>query len=1517
MNNEAVNTEIPEQEENNEVIALQQNNEVEKKLEEIEEWDKFLDRLDIYQKKPETVEIPEERKRELFFSPNYQPTIKDIEGRERQINSSEIKKVSFQKATEENNELLRLQSQKNDVEDDATPKLKGITLTARKSLDFIHLVTKGVPIESVKEINRLREERYKDIKDTRAIADIYNSIKKDNLTEESGIEDISMKALSRMKQLGHSYGEDVHLLNNKDLLDENRMSTQQQQEIVTSREIVTLAKIDDKQWDESINILKKIPYLEKTDLNISRIATRISNNYPISYKENIEFFENNPSFLSKESTPYNGFYDSLKSPFIDSLGSFINDSRNNLFEEQALLEIERATGEKPDTRTKDNMTFSYLCANWGLWENTLSPSMQKFLMSDTDKYVDNPKLLERKVDLIKKIRRIKSYEAGTQEIGDSKNLLFEYLTNPENSADIKGFLSFKDSGEPPKLGANSLELIHTVDFYHSDPSFPDKKTLLENSTNLHAKEFWEKFTTQSSDIKRLWLEEIKKNSFDYQNTPFTKLLNPLLRDKSLLEYNIRSFSQEISQLEDPDALSFWTFVMDNPIISTKQAEEIIGSSENGYRDFLQKHTSQVEENGSITNIPNFSFISEALKNFNLDEATKEKYKNLSSLSETDRAAIESCFKIKNSELRKQLLEFDEQRAIENPDALSFWTFVGDNPFISTKQLEEMKKSSENGYRDFLQKYTSQVEENGSITNIPNFSLLSEALKNFGFDERIKESYKNLSSLSETDRLIIEHCFKIEEGETRAQLLELYEQGFINEPEEIRGLLDLSSQINNSPSPEIKRLKESIYKHIFSKDTSLGEKQNSLQVIKNLFERNNSPTSIIRWKVFNELYLDKLVEQKFASKTSKVYTDILQNEEYDKETKAEMISDIIRKDLLKIAKDSVDENLYTFLERIQAGYSDLHSEKETEQDYSKKLEFTMKTLDLFLNAREEPLPKSLDSLTNQQAEEIRVKIQELRTFLGKESLQEGIYNRYIDALCTEVTGNPIQDIELILAEMRNKKEEAHNRGLEYAKEGKVTLKEGDLIKGITNFSEIINDGILARDFLGAGATQDATPFDTDTIMISENANKQSFSDTIQEEGVTPMMYGNIVLIFKDRGQFSRTGYDDKYELIESKVVGESHYGIRTGIPTTETDYILHTDTDKESYNWLKFEIASKGIYIPVVNLEGKIIFTPEEFEQRRETFAGVSGLRGKPFVVETKTERISEELRMIEIENKKDRERISEINTLIKEAIKKAVLESGIIKDSEILENSRTGLKGIRIENTGSTGRFTHVTGGGDFDFTLQLPTGILEKLTQDEVTKLIENTEYSIGIVLEKGQMTGMTGSSSLQLRKAILKTNTSHYGEQEIEFDLGIANKGKSISEDSSHAYVTDRLNNIRKKSEEEYNFVVSNIIYAKKFLKENGCYKKGSFGEGGLGGIGVENWILQHHGNFELAVEKFLEQSGVSSGQKLTFNDFKKKYAIYDPGKDIRTYKHDSFVENNMTSEGYEKMIAAFIKFKNQEKT
>ena len=77
------------------------------------------------------------------------------------------------------------------------------------------------------------------------------------------------------------------------------------------------------------------------------------------------------------------------------------------------------------------------------------------------------------------------------------------------------------------------------------------------------------------------------------------------------------------------------------------------------------------------------------------------------------------------------------------------------------------------------------------------------------------------------------------------------------------------------------------------------------------------------------------------------------------------------------------------------------------------------------------------------------------------------------------------------------------------------------------------------------------------------------------------------------------------------------------------------------------------------------------------------------------------------------------------------------------------------------------------------------------------------------------------------------------------------------------------------KYELVIANILFAKKLLKENGCYKpdRGEKPEGGLGGVGIENWILQNGGSLKKAAESFLETANDSTG----FEDFKNKYSAF----------------------------------------
>jgi len=105
------------------------------------------------------------------------------------------------------------------------------------------------------------------------------------------------------------------------------------------------------------------------------------------------------------------------------------------------------------------------------------------------------------------------------------------------------------------------------------------------------------------------------------------------------------------------------------------------------------------------------------------------------------------------------------------------------------------------------------------------------------------------------------------------------------------------------------------------------------------------------------------------------------------------------------------------------------------------------------------------------------------------------------------------------------------------------------------------------------------------------------------------YGDLIFVFKNRGQFEETDSQQKihypqtdsqkYEIFHSGVWGDRHYGIRTGIPSTEIDGMIVKDAliNKPDFlDTIYFTIAQNGFYIPVYNSVGEIIFTPEQYEE---------------------------------------------------------------------------------------------------------------------------------------------------------------------------------------------------------------------------------------------------------------------------------------------------------------------------------
>jgi len=126
------------------------------------------------------------------------------------------------------------------------------------------------------------------------------------------------------------------------------------------------------------------------------------------------------------------------------------------------------------------------------------------------------------------------------------------------------------------------------------------------------------------------------------------------------------------------------------------------------------------------------------------------------------------------------------------------------------------------------------------------------------------------------------------------------------------------------------------------------------------------------------------------------------------------------------------------------------------------------------------------------------------------------------------------------------------------------------------------------------------------------------------------------------------------------------------------------------------------------------------------------------------------------------------------------------------------------------------------------------------------------------------------------------------------------------------DRLETVKQIDPQKYDYVLANIILAKKILKEASAYKpaRSDITQGGLGGVGVENWILQNGGSFEEAVMNFLNYA-----HDRNFDEFQEVYQVWDFGENHLAerrghYVHDNFV-NNMSEAGYNKMKKALLSY------
>ena len=521
--------------------------------------------------------------------------------------------------------------------------------------------------------------------------------------------------------------------------------------------------------------------------------------------------------------------------------------------------------------------------------------------------------------------------------------------------------------------------------------------------------------------------------------------------------------------------------------------------------------------------------------------------------------------------------------------------------------------------------------------------------------------------------------------------------------------------------------------------------------------------------------------------------------------------------------------------------------------------------------------------------------------------------------------------------RDEKNMLHKNSVTYDENGKARynrrFKAGDLIKGINSsyLHLAIQDGFNCPEMAGIGAKEDYTHWDADFGSVRPEDDGSTIDQKILFSMANYYGDGLYVIVHRDglESYDSSDGNVGSYDCRPYEIYHRSHdenfRGVRTGIGSEDIDaYVVNSDNYSHRVALrLEYEMAKNGIYAPIIDRKTEeVIFTPDDFEKLRNRMAGMNKryetLPGEYYA--------AADLSLPDSLANESGLKYSDLVTgYFKRILDGSGYEGGVkgqifsrlqfdknfpreIRDAfnEAMfaklydDNSQ---KSIEFIATGSSARGTGLPNDADVDVILRLDRRIFDNYKKEILEALVtryknyyngEKPAINNGLLTNRG------------IRKGVVDVMVDRdYTQVEVDISPVVTtNQRTFFSEEAAR----ERLNSARRFGDTAR--IAANIVIAKALLKDAHAYKTDRSPEhdGGLGGLGVENWILQSGGSLRQACEEFLAIADDGQGGYIPFDDFSSRYAIFDMGEnhfsDNYESPYDNFVEKNMNESGYYKM-------------
>ena len=528
-------------------------------------------------------------------------------------------------------------------------------------------------------------------------------------------------------------------------------------------------------------------------------------------------------------------------------------------------------------------------------------------------------------------------------------------------------------------------------------------------------------------------------------------------------------------------------------------------------------------------------------------------------------------------------------------------------------------------------------------------------------------------------------------------------------------IKILDRLSRSNSAELRRIKEPMALQILEKEPETCEK--TLNSIENIYLTSNIPDVGKLYLVFKELHPNLLGED------TKMQDASVGNIPSLKEATTSERKSMIFTRLLMSAVESNSRNLRDYIETIEQGneiFKKIRNGEIRARNLAKNERETITKYNEILNF---VYNQSNKEEKRENTGDIEKDINELAKLFRMDVIEREMPDRLVRLFAHRAEIRSLAQAKEIMEKSREKADE---RNTEFAKKESINMEDGDFVKGIENteyFPSMLQRGILAKDFLGGNATSDATPLDTDVEKVTkvggtlnETLKSLKVANDFTSSDIDGKKFGKIMLVFSKDNFIETRNQNDEVSMENIELLKQDKdkkevchnfdtaYGISMGIGSENIKCII---ADKY-VDKLGLEIALNGFYIPIVDNDGKVVYTKEMYNNFREKMQGLSHYGEKHFELD-ETAKKPEMSGIIELVDRSMQDARNKQEKILK-TLEEAVNKNGY----KLSDERRTDLKPGIVEfiDTGSTGRGTNMPGDGDFDYMVRM-----DKVLSDNPTE--------------------------------------------------------------------------------------------------------------------------------------------------------------------------------------------------------